>query len=136
MHQATHLFTHSQSMEIQRSGECGNSPKNRLLEDLAVALLSGDGARVAALTTATVHWRTPDSPPVDGQDAVSERAARTAPSPTSALTIRHVVSHGRAGAVTAALQSPSKPATELCLFFTFASAAGRAVDSITTYRAD
>lgn len=123
-------------MRIERSGACGNSPKNLLLEDLAVALLSGDADRVVALTTAMVRWRQPNAPLAEGQAAVVRLAERTRPRGAAALIIHHVVSHGRAGAVTASLQSGKQPPAELCLFFTFANTKGSAVDFVTTYRAD
>ncbi len=123
-------------MRIQRSGTCGNSPKNTVLEDLAVALSSGDAARITALTTDDVTWRRPGQPLADGRAAVLAAAKRERPTPTSTLAIQHVVSHGRAGAVSAAITSPNHPASDFCLFFTFANAKGSAVNTIVTYRAD
>lgn len=128
--------TVAKALRIQRSGDCGNSPKNRLLEALTVALLAGDAARVTALTSASVRWRMPNRPPVEGQAAVVATAVRERAKAGRTLTIHHVVSHGRAGAVTVSLQRGRHAALEWCLFFTFATAAGRAVDSITTYRAE
>jgi hypothetical protein len=63
-------------------------------------------------------------------------ATRERSTPASTLVIQHVASHGRAGAVAASVRYPSQPATDVCLFFTFATAKGSAVDSIVTYRAD
>ncbi|MEO6878248.1 MAG: hypothetical protein ABI205_07195, partial [Gemmatimonadaceae bacterium] len=63
-------------------------------------------------------------------------AKRERPTPASTLVIQHVVSHGRAGAVAAALTYPNQPASDFCLFFTFANAKGSAVNTILTYRAD
>ena len=123
-------------MRIQRSGTCGNSPKNTVLEDLAVALFLGDVASITALTTGGVTWRSPGQPLADGRVAVLDAATRARPSTTSTLVIQHVVSHGRAGAVTASLTVPNGRASDFCLFFTFANAKGSAVDTIMTYRAD
>lgn len=123
-------------MRIQRCGTCGNSPKNTVLEELAVALYSGDAARITALTTDGVTWRSPGQPLADGQAAVVAAAKRKRPTPASTLVIQHVVSHGRAGAVAASLRYPNQPASDFCLFFTFANASGSAVDTVMTYRAD
>lgn len=126
----------SHRMRIQRSRDCGNSPKNILLEDLAVAILSGDAGRVTALTTDSVSWRAPGRPIAEGQAAVVRLAERERPTGASTLIIQHVVSHGRAGAVTATIQRGRQAAAEVCLFFTFANAKGSAVDSIVTYHGD
>ena len=123
-------------MRIQRSGTCGNSPKSTVLEDLAIALSSGDAARITALTTESVTWRSPGQPLADGQAEVLAAAMRERPTPASTLVIQHVVSHGRAGAVAASLRYPNQLASDFCLFFTFANARGSAVDTIMTYRAD
>lgn len=123
-------------MRIQRSGDCNNSPKNILLEELTVALLGGDAARATALTAPSVRWRVPGATAVEGQAALAQMVKRSKSTATSTLTIHHVVSHGRAGAVTVSLRPGRGPAAELCLFFTFANAKGTSVDSIVTYRAD
>ena len=122
-------------MQIQRSGACGNSPKNLLLEDLAVALLSGDLTTVKTLTLDTVRWRVSASELVEGQAEVARYAQQQKPPASARLVIHHVISHGRAGAVTATLQRPRQSADDCCLFFTFANAKGSAVDSVVTYRA-
>lgn len=122
-------------MQVQRSGDCGNSPKNILLEDLAVALLSGDGSTIAALTTDGVTWRNLGHPVVTGKAAVVALAVRERPPRSASLVIQHVVSHGRAGAVTAAVKHARRPATDVCCFVTFANAKGTAVDSIVFYAA-
>ncbi len=136
LYRSNQTSSHAQIMRIQRSGTCGNSPKNTMLEDLTVALASGDTAGITALTTVAVSWRRPGQPLADGQTAVLAAATRKPPSAASTLVIQHVVSHGRAGAVTASLTTPQQPASDFCLFFTFANAKGSAVDTITTYRAD
>lgn len=123
-------------MRIQRSGTCGNSPKNTLLENLAVALISSNAERVTALTTDDVTWRCPGEPLANGQAAVRSLASRARSTPASTLVIQQVVSHGRVGAVSASLRYPKQPASDFCLFFTFANAKGSAVDTIRTYRGD
>ncbi|MBN1315770.1 MAG: hypothetical protein JXA42_09890 [Anaerolineales bacterium] len=44
-------------MNIVQSADCGNSPKNRLVENPAVALSIGDYLTVSSLATDDVLWR-------------------------------------------------------------------------------
>lgn len=47
-------------MEIQLSGMCGNSPKNKLAEDLAVALITGDTkTTISLLRPKALRWLPP-----------------------------------------------------------------------------
>ena len=42
--------------EVERSGDCGNSPKNKLLEDLSVALYTSDAEFVLDRVTDDIQW--------------------------------------------------------------------------------
>ncbi|MEK3877415.1 hypothetical protein [Paenibacillus sp. FSL M7-0420] len=83
-------------MEIQLSGMCGNSPKNKLAEDLAVALITGDTKTLGHLLTADAvveligSERYPLSAVLQGSASVPE---------LTALKIEHAISHGKIAAV-------------------------------------
>ena len=78
---------------ITRSADCGNSPKNRVFEDLAVALEGGTWETSGP--SGDVAWSRADGSRVTGSEAI---AAASAGSPRD-IRIDHVVSHGRIGAV-------------------------------------
>jgi hypothetical protein len=80
--------------DIQRSRECGNSPKNSLVQETAIALevgrldpdhLDDDGI-----------WERSLGETLIGKSAVLHGLAQT-PKP-SAVTIERAISHGRIGA--------------------------------------
>jgi hypothetical protein len=43
--------------DVMRSADCGNSPKNVLVEALSIALATGDVGGVVGATVEAVRWR-------------------------------------------------------------------------------
>lgn len=118
---------------IIRSGDCGNSPKNKRAEDLAVALATADLQTVTALTTDDVEWRIVGGSVYAGQEAVRQALAAANADAINTLTVLHVVTHGKAGAVDGVLQFASQT-TRFADFFDFSSAKGTHINQITSYR--
>jgi hypothetical protein len=116
--------------EIRTAGNCGNSPKNQLLHDLAIALASADTPRLAAIVTEDVRWLPVGNKPVSGTDAFCRAVTRFGPA--TAITIEHVVSHGKAGAVNGVVEFGRKQRA-FCLVVEFNSAKGSEVSKITSY---
>ncbi|MDJ0755298.1 MAG: nuclear transport factor 2 family protein [Ardenticatenaceae bacterium] len=116
--------------KIIRSKDCGNSPKNQLVEDLAVALLSGDLQTASALTTEDVQWHTADGNALHGREALLEEVDKTRS--FLQLTVLHAVTHGRSGAVNGEIQT-KRSAEGFCFVFEFANIKGTSVRQITAY---
>jgi hypothetical protein len=70
-------------MEVIRSSDCGNSPKQKLLEDMSVTLAGVDAGLIDSLAVPQLVWLH-----VGGNSG-----------PMTEVAIERVVSHGRAGAV-------------------------------------
>jgi hypothetical protein len=115
---------------IQKSSDCGNSPKNRLLQELTIAMARGDTQRVRELVSDDVHWLAIGRQPVHGVDAFCKWISRYGAA--SRLTIEHVVSHGRSGAVNGVVSFGEK-SRAFCHMYEFASAKGTSVKSLTSY---
>lgn len=82
--------------QINRSADCGNSPKNTTTECIGVALETLDMKQLQGLLAETVSWRLPELT-LTGVDAIANYlSGQSAP---ITLDIDRVVSHGKVGAV-------------------------------------
>ena len=116
--------------EIKKPKDCGNSLRNRTLQDLAIAIAVADSHLITQLVTDDVLWRPIGSKSVSGADAVSRGLARYGPA--AVLTLEHVISHGRTGAVNGVVEYARKRRA-FCLVVEIAGAKGDKVREITSY---
>jgi hypothetical protein len=119
--------------KVVRSEDCGNSPKNALVEALAIALALADVAEVRARVTDDVERAHAGGETVRGKDALAA-AVRAGQRRVAKLTIDQVCTHGRAGAVNGTIEYRSGATIEFCQVFTFANTKGTAVSRITSYQ--
>ncbi len=82
-------------MKVIRSSDCGHSPKQKLLEDMSVALAGADAGLIDSLTVPELVWLHIGKKSVEGQDAVLSAIRKSGPA--TEVAIEKVVSHGRAG---------------------------------------
>lgn len=83
--------------KIHRSKDCGNSPKQKLLQDFAIAIARTDFKTIQHLTTEDVVWHQSGRAVRKGQNSVL--TAVKALGPVEAIEVSDVISHGRKGAV-------------------------------------
>jgi len=117
-------------MKVIRSSDCGNSPKQKLLEDMSVALAGADAGLIDSLAVPELVWLHVGKKPVEGQDAVLSAIRKSGPA--TEVAIERVVSHGRAGAVNGIITRGSKRAA-FCHMFEFNNTKCTYVKSISTY---
>ena len=117
-------------MKVIRSSGCGNSPKQKLVEDMSVALAGADVGIMASLAVPELVWLHIGKKPIEGQDAVLSAIRKSGPA--TEVAIDRVVSHGRAGAVNGIITRSGKH-TAFCHMFEFKNAKGTHVKSISTY---
>ncbi len=122
--------------DVIRSGDCGNSPKNILVESLSIALATGDIAGVGAATVGDVQWRIVGNEPVAGAAEVAEALRAEIRRKPRRVVIGHVMTHGRAGAVNGTVEFAGGKHREFCDVFEFSSAKGTHVSRITSYRVE
>lgn len=122
--------------EVIRSGDCGNSPKNVLVESLSVALATGDIDAVAAATVDGAQWRVVGSGPVAGPQKLAEALRDERKRKPKRVVIGRVMTHGRAGAVNGTVEFAGGKLREFCDVFEFSSAKGTHVSHITSYRVE
>ena len=117
-------------MKVIRSSDCGNSPKQKLLEDMSVALAGADARLIDSLAVPELVWLHVGKKPVEGQDAVLSAIRKSGPA--TEVAIERVVSHGRAGAVNVIIRRGGKR-TAFCHMFEFNNTKSTHVKSISTY---
>ena len=116
-------------MKVIRSSDCGNSPKQKLLEDMSVALAGADAGLIDSLAVPTgLATRWGKAGRRSGRRALSNQKI----GPATEVAIERVVSHGRAGAVNGIITRSGKH-TAFCHMFEFKNAKGTHVKSISTY---
>ena len=119
-------------MEIVRSQDCGNSPKNQLVENLAIALLTNELKKRSDYVTEDVQWNRVGGKSLEGRKAILKELEVMHNRSILKLTVVHAITHGKAGAVNGEVQYGSS--TEgFCFVFEFANARGTAVRQITSY---
>jgi hypothetical protein len=115
---------------IVPSADCGNSPKNTLLQDIAIAFAKRDAEFLLGRVTDDIRWEVVGGRVVEGREAFA-RALQTLGSVTQ-LTIDHVMSHGRVGAVNG-VAVHRDGAREFCDVYEFANAKAERIKSIKSY---
>ena len=117
-------------MRISRSGDCGNSPKNQFVEDIAISLADRDASAFEENLTDDFRWIRAGEAVSRGKDAFlkyleEERAAE-------AIKIFHVSSHGNIGAANGEIARASGDVA-FCHVVEFSSATGSTIKTITSY---
>ncbi len=120
-------------MEIIRSQSCGNSPKNQLVENLTIALFTGELQSQLELVTDDVQWNNVGVNSLCGQQALLLELETIRRRVIRKLTIGHAISHGKAGAVQGEIQYETTK-EGFCFFYEFANIKGTSVRLITSYQ--
>ena len=115
---------------IVPSGDCGNSPKNTLLQNIAIAFAERDIGFLSDHLTDDFRWELVGTRVVEGLAALKQALDET--DDVTQLTIEHVVSHGRIGAVNGAVQQRGTT-NDFCDVFEFANAKAERVKTLRSY---
>ena len=113
--------------------DCGNSPKNILLKDLVVALVKGDAKFFLATVTDDIRWDIIGNPLLEGKEEVAKALERMKGDKDTTLTIKHIATHGKAGAVDGTIELGNGKILAFCDVFEFNSSTGKSVKEITSY---
>lgn len=114
---------------IAGSGDCGNSPKNKFVQDAAIEIESG--RIVPAHFSENVIWERSTEPPVRGRQAlIPALATRTKP---VAITVDHAISHGKTGAASGEVTLPNGEKRRFSHVFEFTNAKAVCVAVIKSY---
>jgi hypothetical protein len=120
--------------KIIRSKDCGNSPKNRFIEDLEIAFAKRDVEFLLNSVTNDVLRNIVGRESIRGMNDLSEALQRTAQtSEVTEITIYHVVTHGKAGSVNGTRKHKDGKTYDFCTVYEFSNAKGSSIKGITHY---
>ena len=121
--------------KVTKSADCGNSPKNLLVQALAIALETANGAAFSRCTSEEIVWAVPGRRSFQGRTAALAWLKSKKPD-SARIVVRHITSHGRGGAAEGLLVDDSGLSHGFCHVMEFASAKGDRVSAIFSYYSD
>ena len=116
------------------SEDCGNSPKNIFLTKLTTAFAKGDSKFLLGSVTDDIRWNIVGDKVIAGKDRFAEALKQMKDDKAAALTIDHVATHGKAGAVNGTTSFKNGKARAFCDVYEFSNAKGTVIKEITSYR--
>lgn len=120
-------------MKIITSEDCGNSPKNIFLQELAIALARADSRYVLDRVSEDVRWQIVGHRLIQGKSDLGTILLQQKTQGARELIIHHVATHGKAGAVNGTIKLEKGKNREFCHVFEFTSAKGNQVGEIISY---
>lgn len=115
---------------VNRSTDCGNSPKNKMVEDIAVALETGDTSFLSAILDSRAIWNYSDRSETSGENILNELHGQDK---QDVLTIDRVISHGKVGAVNGHAKR-GKTEQRFCHVIEFTSTKCNKIRRVESYR--
>ncbi|WP_308365944.1 MULTISPECIES: hypothetical protein [unclassified Microbulbifer] len=82
--------------QVNRSMDCGNSPKNKMVEDIAIALDTRDTDFLSSILDSEAVWSYVGGTATTSEAILDQVGVMNKP---TSLTVDHVMSHGKVGAV-------------------------------------
>ena len=120
-------------IKIVKSKDCGNSPKNLLVQSLALAIEKVDQAEFAACVGDDICWVYPGRPLAKGaSDASSQLRSQQSRVPTE-IEVEHAISHGRVGAASGTVIFASGEKLRFCHFIEFTSIKGDRIGKVSSF---
>ena len=111
--------------------DCGNSPKSILIQELTVAFAKGDARFVLSKISEDIRWNIVGDTLIEGKTNVAEIFKSL--EKTAKLTVDHIATHGKTGAVNGTRTLASGKTVGFCDIYEFSNAKASAVKEITSY---
>jgi len=115
------------------SEDCGNSPKNQFLEKLTIAFAQGDTEFILSKVMPDIRWQLVGQKQIEGRNALAAALAQRPDNKVVELTIHHVMTHGKAGAVNGTLTLAGGETRAFCDVYEFNGAKASSIRAITSY---
>ena len=119
--------------KVITSEDCGNSPKNIFVQDLTIALAKVDSKFLLDNVTDDIRWNRIGDKLIQGKDDFAEALEGIKKDKADQLTVHHVATHGKAGAVNGTTQLKDGKTYAFCDVYEFSNSKGIAVKEITSY---
>jgi limonene-1,2-epoxide hydrolase len=116
------------------SEDCGNSPKNIFVQELTIAFARGDSKYILSSITDDIRWNIVGDTVIQGKDSFAQLLEEMKKDQALKLTIRHIATHGKAGAVDGTTKFKNGNTHAFCDVYEFSNSKGTSVKEITSYR--
>ncbi|WP_051687206.1 hypothetical protein [Microbulbifer sp. HZ11] len=118
-------------VKISGSKDCGNSPKNQLVEKVAIAIEVGDLSFLKEYLDDEIIWERSDNLLAEGQEVSDHIEQRK--NKLSSVTITHVISHGKIGAVNGVSTNNQGEQIHFCHVIAFSSVKFTRISRLCSY---
>ena len=115
------------------SEDCGNSPKNIFVQDLTIALAKRDSKFLLDNVTDDIRWNIVGDKLIEGKDSFAKALEKIKSDKAVQLTVHHVATHGKAGAVNGTTKMKDGKTRAFCDVYEFSNSKGNNVKEITSY---
>lgn len=114
--------------------DCGNSPKNIFVQEITVAFAKGDMKLILGSVTDDFCWNVVGAKQIQGKADFAGALEESKSNPAAELTIHHIATHGKAGAVDGTIKFKNGKIWAFCDVYEFSNSKGASVKEITSYR--
>jgi hypothetical protein len=115
------------------SEDCGNSPKNIFVQEFTVAMIKGDTKFLLQSVVDEIRWNVTGDKVIHGKDHVIRALEERKNDPALELTIQHIATHGKTGAVDGQIKFKGGKTHAFCNVYAFSNSKGNCVKEITSY---
>lgn len=119
--------------KVNINEDCGNSPKNIFVQKVTIALAKGDFKFILSNVTDDIRWNIIGDQLIEGKDRFAEALNMMRKDPVEVLTIRHIATHGKAGAADGTMRLENGKLRAFCNVYEFSTSKGSAIKEITSY---
>lgn len=119
--------------KIITSEDCGNSPKNLFVQNVSIALAVSDAPTILNSVTEDIRWNIVGDKLVLGRDELAKTLAKAESDHVLELTILHVATHGKAGAVNGVAKLKDGKIRAFCDVYDFSGVKGTSLKEINSY---
>ncbi|MEO0697821.1 MAG: hypothetical protein AAFY84_17190 [Pseudomonadota bacterium] len=116
-------------VEVVGSRDTGNSPKNKLVEEIAVTLESG--AFLTETFPSDMTLEAPNGQRIEGEGPITQHIAATT-KPVK-IEVQHAISHGKVGAASGISHLPDGSKKRFCYVIDFTNTKANKVALVRSY---
>ena len=119
--------------KIMIGEDCGNSPKNILLQNLTIAFGKGNSKFILDKVTDDIRWNIIGDELIQGKDNFAKALQRKKNVKITEMAIHHIATHGKSGAANGTTKLKNGKILGFCDVYEFKDTKGTLVKEITSY---
>lgn len=113
--------------------DCGNSPKNILLQNLTIAFGKGEIKFILGKVTDDFHWNIVGDQLIQGKDNFAKALQRKKNEKVLEIAVHHIATHGKYGAANGTTKLKNGKTLAFCDVYEFKDTKRTLVKEITSY---